>query len=138
VTTHADIVAEARTWVGTPFKHQGRLKGIGADCGGLVLRVGQALGLLAYDVAPTYGRQPSGNDMRRICAELFEWRGAVWEPGDILLLAFTGEPQHVGIASDIGIIHVYAQVRRCVEHRLDAEWRARVRGVYAYRGLENG
>jgi NlpC/P60 family putative phage cell wall peptidase len=31
-----DIVAEARAWIGTPYRHQASLKGIGSDCLGLV------------------------------------------------------------------------------------------------------
>jgi NlpC/P60 family putative phage cell wall peptidase len=32
----ADIVAEARGWIGTPYRHQASLKGVGCDCLGLV------------------------------------------------------------------------------------------------------
>lgn len=31
-----DIVAEARAWIGTPYRHQASLKGVGSDCLGLV------------------------------------------------------------------------------------------------------
>ena len=34
--TRAAIVAEARTWIGTRYRHQGSLKGVGCDCLGLV------------------------------------------------------------------------------------------------------
>lgn len=30
------ILDEARTWVGTPFHHKARIKGVGVDCGGLI------------------------------------------------------------------------------------------------------
>lgn len=30
------IVAEARAWIGTPYRHQASLKGVGCDCLGLV------------------------------------------------------------------------------------------------------
>jgi len=30
------IIAEARTWIGTPYRHQASLKGVGCDCLGLV------------------------------------------------------------------------------------------------------
>lgn len=35
-TTRAAIVAEARAWIGTPYRHQASLKGVGCDCLGLV------------------------------------------------------------------------------------------------------
>jgi hypothetical protein len=46
VTTRAEIIAKAREYLGTPFRHQGRLKGRAMDCGGLPLCVGQDLGML--------------------------------------------------------------------------------------------
>ena len=42
------IVAEALEWVGTPYRHQGSLKGVGCDCLGLVRGVWQAV----YGVEP--------------------------------------------------------------------------------------
>ena len=39
----ADPVAIARTWIGTPYRHQARCRGAGADCLGLVLGVWREL-----------------------------------------------------------------------------------------------
>ncbi len=39
-----EIVAVARSWLGTPWIHQGRLKDIGVDCGGLIISLGKELG----------------------------------------------------------------------------------------------
>ena len=59
-----EIVAEARTWVGTPYHHQGRLRGSRVDCVGLILGVGRALSIL--DISPedwkrhaAYSRNPN-------------------------------------------------------------------------------
>jgi NlpC/P60 family putative phage cell wall peptidase len=41
--TRAAIVAEARSWIGTPYRHQASLKGVGCDCLGLVRGVWRAL-----------------------------------------------------------------------------------------------
>ena len=38
-TTRTDVVAAAREWLGTPFHHQARLRGVGVDCVGLVIGV---------------------------------------------------------------------------------------------------
>lgn len=43
------IVEEARKWIGTPYHHQQRLKGVGVDCVGLVIGVG-----LECDILPSY------------------------------------------------------------------------------------
>jgi NlpC/P60 family putative phage cell wall peptidase len=37
------VVAEALTWLGTPYRHQASLKGVGCDCLGLVRGVWRAL-----------------------------------------------------------------------------------------------
>ncbi len=41
--TRDDIVTEARSWLGTPYRHQATLKGVGCDCLGLVRGVWRAL-----------------------------------------------------------------------------------------------
>ena len=44
--TRAAIVAEARTWLGTPYHHHARIKGVGVDCAQILLAVYcDALGL---------------------------------------------------------------------------------------------
>lgn len=40
--TRAAIVAEARSWLGTPYRHQASLKGVGCDCLGLVRGIWRA------------------------------------------------------------------------------------------------
>src|SRR4051812_32701629 len=42
VLTRAAIVAEARDWIGTRYRHQASLKGVGCDCLGLVRGVWRA------------------------------------------------------------------------------------------------
>jgi len=41
-TTRAAIVAEALSWVGTPYRHQASLKSVGCDCLGLLRGVWRA------------------------------------------------------------------------------------------------
>ena len=43
--TKEDVVREAKTWLGTPFHHQGRLKGVGVDCAGVIVCVAKELKL---------------------------------------------------------------------------------------------
>lgn len=52
------IVAEARTWLGVPWRHQGRSRA-GVDCAGLVVLVARALELADYD-STAYGRRAQG------------------------------------------------------------------------------
>ena len=33
------VIADASEWIGTPYHHKGRKKGVGVDCGGLIYEV---------------------------------------------------------------------------------------------------
>ena len=52
--TRARIVAEARAWIGTPYRHQASLKGVGCDCLGLVRGVWRAVIGPEPERAPPY------------------------------------------------------------------------------------
>lgn len=48
------IVAQARGWIGTPYRHQASLKGVGCDCLGLVRGVWRAVIGEEPECAPAY------------------------------------------------------------------------------------
>ena len=48
------LVAEARSWIGTPYRHQASLKGVGCDCLGLLRGVWRALIGPEPEEAPPY------------------------------------------------------------------------------------
>lgn len=52
----ADVVTLARGWIGTPYHHQGRVRGVGADCLGLVLGLWGALHGPLPCAIPPYGQ----------------------------------------------------------------------------------
>jgi cell wall-associated NlpC family hydrolase len=133
MTTRQQVVDEARKWLGVRWVHQGRSRA-GVDCIGLAIKVAHGLGLSTFDIID-YSRQPDPATMRALMAEHME---SVASPqiGDVLLMRFEKEPQHVAIVTDIGIIHAYAQVRRVVEHRLDSVWQGRVVSAYQFKGIE--
>src|SRR5262249_48820094 len=54
VITRSAIVAEARAWIGTPYRHQASLKGVGCDCLGLVRGVWRALRGAEPEPVPPY------------------------------------------------------------------------------------
>lgn len=135
------IVEEARTYLGTPFKHQGRVKGAGVDCIGLLQQTGKTLGLLDYDNT-TYGRLPRGN---QLCMHLdncmLRVLGDNYSYGDVLVFWFMkeGEANHVGIATPHGMIHTYAAMAgggKVVENTLDNFWQKRLMGAYRYKGMQ--
>lgn len=138
--TREDAVAEARAWLGTPFQHQGCLKGVACDCIGLVKGVGLALGLVDYDpTSPqaqafaSYSMMPDSKRMRQgLATWLLPISVAEVLPADILFMAWTREPQHVALRTDHGIIHSYSSVGKVVEHAFDESWQRRVVAAYRY------
>jgi len=130
--TRQDIINAARNYLGVRYKHQGRTR-FGLDCLGLVVRVAHDLGLTNED-STDYGTVPDGRRlMREMDARLDIITNA--QPGDVLLIRFDKNPQHLAIMTDKGIIHSYAQVRGVVEHRLDEEWANRIVRSYSFRGI---
>lgn len=141
------VAAEARRWIGTPWVHQGRTHGLGTDCGGLVGGVAVALGIVQPDwwskvFDPLYGgydRQPSHGTLQRVC-ESFMDRADTIRVGDVLLMRFAEEPQHLAIAVDyrwggLSMVHALSRAGKVVEHRLDAAWRRRVVQAYGMPGV---
>ena len=52
--TRADVLAVARDWIGTPYRHQASCKGAGVDCLGLVRGVFQEVEGHDPEVPPPY------------------------------------------------------------------------------------
>lgn len=138
----ADVVAEARSWLGTPFHWQASVKGVGCDCKGLVAGVARQLGLPeaqgAYAAMASYGEAVPVPLLRRGLAETLD-RVAEAEAGDVLLLQAGGKAQHLGIFTGDAVIHCWGRGRkgllRCViatpaatafrAWPLDSAWRFR-------------
>ena len=139
------VVAEARTWIGTPWKHQARVKGIGVDCIGLVGGVASALGIReAFEWRDDrslrgYGRTPVPETLLDAC-ERFMDRVAVIDRriGDVLVIGFSAGPQHFAIVSRRSpdcIIHAYAQRRAVVETPATLPG-AQILRAYRFRGVQ--
>ena len=133
-----DIIDAARSCLGTPFKHQGRIKGRSLDCAGLVITVGRDVGVDLTDVIG-YGRNPTGQLLESALDSQPELVRIVnihnRQAGDILLMRFDGEPQHLAIFEGTNIIHSYAAVQKACEHLLTDEWANRIVRVYRFKGL---
>jgi len=140
MTSRADIITEARRWVGTPFKHQGRRRGLASDCAGLIVGVGDELGLIDGWREVAYGRQPNPDRMGQILGEWL-YRIPVGEArdGDIYWFRFI-QPMHVGFASTLpdgrsGVIHCWQDIGACAEHGLDDKWKRRIVAAFRFHGV---
>lgn len=133
-----DIIQFARSFAGCPFKHQGRIRA-GIDCVGLIMAVATRFNVKFEDV-PGYGRDPDGTMEK----ELAKWLEPVSIgnslPGDVLSFWVTRPdlPCHVGIVTEKGLIHTYANVGRVVEHGLTTAWIRHTSKAWRYPGVEIG
>lgn len=134
----SDIVAAARSFLGVPFQHQGRLKTAGIDCIGLIAGVGDVLGI-PFDDVQGYPASPDGKTLVKLFdGTLKPLPDLEYHVGDTLVFWITHRrfPMHAGIVTDRGIIHTHAGVGRVVEHRLDERWAKRIVKAYEAPGVE--
>ena len=135
--TGADIVAAARRYTGTPWRHQGRTAA-GMDCAGLILAVAQDLGIPHPDRL-AYARLPNTaliDGMLELYCEPVEDPA----PGDVMRFSIMRRPQHLAVAADypggrLSMIHAYQTIGSVCEHRLDDKWRRRLAGCYRIKGV---
>lgn len=143
-----DIIAEARTWLKTPFRHQASLKGVGCDCVGLIKGVGQATGAIVnvdprWETYRHYRRTPNPRLMRQGMEDfLMPISREEALPGDVIWMQWRENlPMHLGILGVLGdgrvtLIHAYAHVRMVTEHGFTDEWQARANSYWRYPLLE--
>jgi len=90
IITRSQIVAEARAWIGTPYRHQASLKGIGCDCLGLVRGVWRVLLGTEPEAVPPYARdwaEAAGGELLAQAGfrHLVPVACEAFAPGDVLL-----------------------------------------------------
>jgi cell wall-associated NlpC family hydrolase len=126
------FVEAAREWVGTPFKHQGRVKGSGVDCIGVPYCVARDFGMVDTSIMVPYHREPDGRLLPEILGENLV-RVTKPQAGDIMLFRFVTHPQHVAVYTGRNIIHSYSRVGRCTEHIFDQRWKRRLVATYRFK-----
>jgi cell wall-associated NlpC family hydrolase len=148
--TSQTIVKQARSWLGTRYHHQGRLKrsatsGGGIDCLGLIIGVAKELEipargskLLSNCDESGYSAYPDGARLRWFLDQhLRPVSKKQIRAGDVLLFKIFEHPQHIGIATDypaggLGIIHCYSGAGAVVEHILSPSWQRMLVGGYRF------
>lgn len=145
--TRAEVIAEARTWVGTRFHHQAAVKGVGCDCIGLIAGVAAAVGMLeaaawlADARCRSYTREPAPQMLLGAATDyLLEIPRWQLGPADIPLFRVRNGKygQHFAIltADDPPrMIHAHAGFRRVVENTFDSVWTSQVTHAFRYRAL---
>jgi cell wall-associated NlpC family hydrolase len=131
------IVAATRSFLGTPFRHLGRTPGKALDCAGLAVSVAGALGL-SVDDRDAYGRTPANGLLETMLDAQTCLLRVTRQPqaGDLLLMKFKGDPQHLALCAGDTIIHAWMTVGKVAEHRFTDQWKSRVVRVYEFSGVE--
>ncbi|MET4101906.1 NlpC/P60 family putative phage cell wall peptidase [Roseovarius sp. MBR-78] len=136
------VVAAARGWLGTPYRHQAACRGAGCDCLGLVRGVWREVMGEEPERPPAYSM-----DWSEPARDEALWRAAarhlVARPlgaeaaGDVILFRMRdgGVAKHLGIVAQAGpgarFIHAYAG-HGVVETTLSAPWRRRIAARFAF------
>ena len=139
----ADVLALARTFIGVPWKHQGRTRN-GIDCVGILITVGAELGLHDYADDVAYRRLSSGSDLIKPfvehCDRVTDLNNL--QSGDILIVRDTLYPQHVVMVANeegrISIVHATVHKGAVVEELLTEDWRRKIICGFRFKGLSTG
>lgn len=88
-----------------------------------------------------YGRFPTGQLLTALDTHAEPIPKGDTQPGDLALMMFGDEPQHVAILAPyvyggLSIIHSYLPARKVVETRLDKDFEARIVAYYRLPNIE--
>jgi NlpC/P60 family putative phage cell wall peptidase len=142
VITRSLIVAEARAWIGTPYRHQASLKGVGCDCLGLVRGVWRAVMGTEPERAPPYAPDWAEAAGRETLAEAAGRHMTMvpmneFAPGDVLLFRWRAKmpAKHAAIvtASD-KMVHAHDGAA-VAEVAIAPWWRRRLAYAFRFPGL---
>lgn len=106
------VVQEARSWLGTPYHHQGRVKGAGVDCGTFLLEVFHRAGLIPHvDPGPYSHDWHMHREDPHYLQELERHARRVFRvpmPGDIVMFRYGRQAAHGAIVVEWPVvIHSY-------------------------------
>ncbi len=136
------IVAEARAWIGTPYRHQASVMGAGTDCLGLLRGVWRVVHGDEPEAMPAYTEDWAEAGARETLWAAAE-RWLVAKPvadhaaGDVLLFRMRGGAiaKHVGIGAWAGavptFVHAYTG-HGVIESALSEPWARKVVGRFRF------
>jgi NlpC/P60 family putative phage cell wall peptidase len=136
------IIAEARSWIGTPYRHQASCKGVGCDCLGFLRGVWREAIGTEPELPPPYSADWAEASNRETLAEaarrhLTEIPLNAIEPGDILLFRWRERlpAKHCAIlVSADRMIHAHDGAA-VAEVYFASWWRRRLAYAFRFPGL---
>ncbi|MEO8242157.1 MAG: NlpC/P60 family protein [bacterium] len=147
MTTGAAVVAEARKWLGTPYRHQGTRRGAGTDCLGLVRGVWRAVVGQEPTLIPAYSEDWSEPQREEALLDAaMRWLRpkpiSSTDIGDVLVFRMRSNnvAKHLGIVAELQnqptFLHAYTG-HGVVETYLTLPWSRRVVGRFEFPSGEN-
>lgn len=111
----AKVIAEAKTWLGTPFRNCADVKGAGVDCAMLLVRVFADTGIVPlFDPRPYPSQWYLHRDEERFLAVIGKLGSEVAReplPGDVIVYRFGRCFAHGAVVIDAGhVLHAYSEV----------------------------
>ncbi|MGL6209812.1 MAG: NlpC/P60 family protein [Paracoccaceae bacterium] len=142
MTQAARVVAEARRWIGTPYRHQASTFQAGTDCLGLLRGVWRTVLGAEPEVVPPYTHdwsEPSGREELLAAARrcLSEQIPGFAQPGDVLLFRMRvgAVAKHLGIVGEAGprpsFIHAYSG-HGVIETALSEPWARKIAARFTF------
>jgi len=132
------IVQEALKWLDTPWRHQGRTKR-GIDCAGLIIRVGNDLGLIDYDVSHYPRDTRRDTFINHFKMNMIQKSILEKQAGDVLLFRAGIYACHCGILhfqkTQPYLIHAYVNYKKVVNEHLTKELCSRVTHCFRFPGV---
>ncbi|WP_299818588.1 NlpC/P60 family protein [uncultured Jannaschia sp.] len=138
-----EVAVSARQWIGTPYVHQASVKGVGADCLGLVRGIWRELYGDEPAAVPNYSRdwgESRADECLRAAAEavmtIVEPQKALL-PGQVLLFRMRqgSIAKHLGVLGDVDpvatFIHAYSG-RAVHESMLSKPWQKRLVARFSF------
>lgn len=126
------MVEAARSCIGTPFRHQGRVPGVGLDCVGVIVCALRAVGIEPCEPGH-YSMDPDPGILldciKRVGHRVPRDRAI---PGDMLAMWWSREtmPKHVAMLVEPDrIVHAYRSYR-CVLEEGVAQWDPQIHSVW--------
>ncbi len=129
--TREKIIEAAKSWIGTRFKYQGRIKknsnnNGGVDCLGLILGICDEIGYtynnkpLSYYDTIIYSKKPDFTILKEKFSQFFIVKDiSNIDIGDIVLKQVSKNQFHLMIYTGESFIHASATTFSVVEHRID-------------------
>lgn len=136
------IVEEARSWNGTPYHNQAKLKGVGVDCAMLVVAVAQEVGALSKDINidTSYSPEWALHNRKELMCELIEQYQCVRTdellPGNIITFRYGRVQSHMGIMlNNNQFIHAVRDIGFVVINELAEPFLNHLGRIYTFPGI---